>query len=59
MRGAVREFKVLVVDDESDTVAVVEKMLTGRGYSVSHAFDGAEALALAARYQPHVCCWTC
>jgi CheY-like chemotaxis protein len=37
---------ILVVDDESDVRMVVEAILTGHGYGVVQARDGAEALLL-------------
>lgn len=35
---------ILVVDDELDTVRVLERMLKKRGYDIHIAFDGLEAL---------------
>ena len=44
--------RVLVVDDESDIVALVAYHLARSGYQVATAATGAEALAVAARERP-------
>jgi two-component system alkaline phosphatase synthesis response regulator PhoP len=46
--------KILIVDDEPDTVDMVQKMLDGRGFEFSHAYDGDEALRVAHRFRPDV-----
>ena len=52
MQVPVRRVKVLIVDDEPDTVTVLEKMLDGRGYAVNRAYDGDQALKVAAQFKP-------
>ncbi len=37
--------KILIVDDEPDTVGLIELTLTPAGYHVEHAYSGAEALS--------------
>lgn len=44
MDGAVALGRILVVDDEEDTLAVTEAMLSARGYDVVLANTGAAAL---------------
>ena len=44
--------KVLVVDDEKDAVAILEKELTAKGYSVIAADNGSSALNLAKSEHP-------
>jgi DNA-binding response OmpR family regulator len=46
------DFKILVVDDEPDIVQVVSGRLTREGYEVATAFDGEEALAKFAAFDP-------
>ncbi len=43
---------VLVVDDESDIRLAVAEILSGEGYQVVDACDGAEGLAKAKAYHP-------
>lgn len=43
---------VLVVDDDEDTRCLVSDALTGEGYSVELATDGAEALRMLERVAP-------
>lgn len=45
-------FKILVVDDEPDVVQVVSGRLAREGYEVATAFDGEEALAKFAQFNP-------
>ena len=52
MTHPTRSAKVLIVDDEPDTVEVVERMLKGRGFEVTRAYDGDEALQAAHRLRP-------
>jgi DNA-binding response OmpR family regulator len=52
MSNATRSAKVLIVDDEPDTVEIVEQMLKSRGFEVAHAYDGDEALQAAHRLKP-------
>jgi DNA-binding NtrC family response regulator len=44
--------RILVVDDTPNNVALLEDMLTARGYQVATATDGAEALAKAVAEAP-------
>ena len=52
MTNTTRCARVLIVDDEADTVEMVDRMLQGRGFEVSHASDGDEALEAAHRLKP-------
>ena len=42
--GAVKTYKILVVDDEVDIVDFIDDYLAGEGYEVIKAYDGIEAL---------------
>jgi DNA-binding response OmpR family regulator len=44
--------KVLVVDDNKDTVRIIQEALEGAGFSVAAAFDGKEALELVRKDLP-------
>ena len=44
--------KILLVDDENDTLIVLEKQLTTAGYTVVTANSGTQALSLANSEQP-------
>jgi DNA-binding response OmpR family regulator len=44
--------KVLVVDDNKDTVRIIQEALEGAGFSVNCAFDGKEALELVRKELP-------
>ncbi len=44
--------KILIVDDERDALFVLDKELTGRGYSVIAADNGSSALNLAKSERP-------
>ena len=46
--------KVLVVDDDADTLLVYEKTLSGAGYKVFKARNGEESLEQAKKYQPDI-----
>jgi CheY-like chemotaxis protein len=46
--------RVLVVDDQADSVASWALLLRMRGHEVAVAGDGVEALAVAAAHRPHV-----
>jgi DNA-binding response OmpR family regulator len=52
MSDLTRSAKVLIVDDEQDTVEVVERMLTDRGFEIARAYDGDQALEAAHRLKP-------
>lgn len=43
--------RILLVDDNQDSCAVVAKALSARGYEVDVAFDGPDALECVARNQ--------
>jgi PAS domain S-box-containing protein len=49
-----RRLKVLVVDDYADTAETLSVWLRLAGHDVRSAATGAGALAIAARFQPHV-----
>ena len=44
--------KILIVDDEKDTLIVLEKQLTTAGYTIVTANSGTQALLLAKSEQP-------
>ena len=46
--------KILVVDDEREVQEIVEEFLTGRGYEVSVASNGEEALRVIEQEKPDV-----
>lgn len=46
--------RVLIVDDEPNIVASLEFLMRHNDFDVRTAFDGAEALALAASFRPDV-----
>lgn len=46
--------KILIVDDEKDTLSVLEKALTTEGYSVITADNGKDAKMLAKSKQPEL-----
>jgi two-component system response regulator (stage 0 sporulation protein F) len=46
--------KVLVVDDEPDAVELLEEFLTAKGYEVTTAFNGEEALRKVKTDRPHL-----
>ncbi len=46
--------KVLVVDDEPDAVELLQEFLTAKGYEVSAAFNGEEALEKVKTDRPHL-----
>ncbi len=43
------KYKILIVDDETDIVKMLERFFTGKGYEVLTAFDGIGALKQAER----------
>jgi DNA-binding response OmpR family regulator len=47
--------KLLYVEDELFLARIVKESLEGRGFIVFHTADGAEAMHLIERSQPHVC----
>jgi CheY-like chemotaxis protein len=46
--------RVLVVDDSVDTARMMKVLLKQAGYDARTAFDGEEALRVAAEYRPEV-----
>jgi signal transduction histidine kinase len=44
--------KILIVDDDIDTVELLIKRLRGEGYDTAEAYDGEQALRQAEEYQP-------
>jgi signal transduction histidine kinase len=46
--------KILVVDDDADTVELLTKRLSAEGYDTSEAFDGEQALERVGEYEPDV-----
>jgi DNA-binding NtrC family response regulator len=46
--------RVLIVDDDKDIVRIVQTMLEGRGWSISAAYSGSEALEKVASKKPDV-----
>ena len=47
-------YTILVVDDEKDIVSALEIYLTAEGYRVLTAYNGREALSVAAREDIHL-----
>ena len=52
--GAVRQFRILVVDDNRDAADMVADLLRLEGYVVDTAYGGAAALQKAAEMHPHM-----
>ncbi|MGJ3236082.1 response regulator transcription factor [Marivirga sp.] len=52
--GNKQSHKVLVVDDESDILELLEYNLTKEGYEVKTAQDGKTAVEKAQKFQPHL-----
>jgi DNA-binding NtrC family response regulator len=46
--------RILIVDDEQDVCDMLEKFLTIKGYEVSTALSGEDALALIKEERPHI-----
>lgn len=46
--------KVLIVDDEPNIVLAVEFLLQREGYRTQKAYDGLQALEVAAEFQPDI-----
>ncbi len=46
--------KVLVVDDEAETLTLLDYVLCGAGFEVATAANGTEALTKASEFQPDV-----
>ncbi|MDZ8135342.1 MAG: PAS domain S-box protein [Nostoc sp. DedQUE04] len=48
------EYRILVVDDSTDSRLVLMKILTSIGFAVQEAINGIEAIALWQTWQPHL-----
>ncbi|MEH1938855.1 MAG: PAS domain S-box protein [Nostoc sp.] len=48
------EYRILVVDDATDSRLVLMKILTSIGFAVQEAINGTEAIALWQTWQPHL-----
>ncbi|MEH2425554.1 MAG: PAS domain S-box protein [Nostoc sp.] len=48
------EYRILVVDDSTDSRLVLVKILTSIGFAVQEATNGTEAIALWQTWQPHL-----
>ncbi|MEH1787614.1 MAG: PAS domain S-box protein [Nostoc sp.] len=48
------EYRILVVDDATDSRLVLVKILTSIGFAVQEAGNGTEAIALWQKWQPHL-----
>ena len=46
--------KILIVDDEPNIVLAIEFLLQREGYRTEKAFDGLQALEVAAAFQPNI-----
>ncbi len=46
--------KILIVDDEPNIVLAIEFLLQREGYRTEKAFDGLQALEVAAAFQPDI-----
>lgn len=48
------DFKILLVDDEEDTVEFIKYNLEQEGFIIATAFDGREAIEKAISFKPHL-----
>ncbi len=48
------QYKVLVVDDDSDITELLQYNLEKEGYEVTTAENGKEALETAVKFSPHI-----
>lgn len=48
------EDKILIVEDESDSRFIYERLLSKHGYNISTAIDGEEALDIIPKFKPKV-----
>jgi DNA-binding response OmpR family regulator len=53
------EVRIVVVDDNPDAAEVIAELLRMNGYVVETVYDGAAALALVERFEPHVVVLDC
>lgn len=54
MSNTVAQPKILVVDDEPNIVLAIEFLLQREGFNVRKAYNGIEALEVAATFQPDI-----
>ncbi len=54
LAAAQSEYRILVVDDSTDSRLVLMKILTSIGFAVQEAANGTEAIALWQTWQPHL-----
>jgi CheY-like chemotaxis protein len=54
VREVVEPIKVLVIDDQPDTVAYLEALLEDNGYQVATAYDGNEGIRKAKEFKPNL-----
>ncbi|HVZ36214.1 MAG TPA: response regulator [Polyangiaceae bacterium] len=54
MNSVGKNARILVVDDDGDSVEVLRELLEGVGYEVRTATDGTAALQFAASFEPDV-----
>ncbi|MEH2079483.1 MAG: PAS domain S-box protein [Nostoc sp.] len=54
LAAAQSEYRILVVDDSTDSRLVLMKILTSIGFAVQEAINGIEAIALWQTWQPHL-----
>jgi signal transduction histidine kinase len=52
--GGVHGRRVLIADDNADFANSLGSLIAGGGHEVRVAYDGAEALAAASRFHPHI-----
>jgi DNA-binding response OmpR family regulator len=52
--GIARAARVLVIDDEHEIADTMAELLNAEGYSVSVAYDGAEAMQEIPKFNPHL-----
>jgi CheY-like chemotaxis protein len=48
------KFKILVCEDEKDSLKSIQKSLAKRGYDVAEAIDGKEAIEQTKKIKPHL-----
>src|SRR5690349_19114682 len=53
-RRTVSSRRVLIVDDDADTVEIAALIMQAEGYETRSALNGVEALARAAAFRPHL-----
>ena len=48
------ERRILIIDDDPDTLALVGSFLVGNGFEMATAPGGSEGIALASTFHPHL-----